>query len=488
MEGAAYFSAAGNSGVDGYEDLYRPIGFSDARKLVAAGKENLDLAALVAAFGGHEPKSLQLFSDSAGRTSLSQKIVVYETGGFAFIYFQWDEPFFLGKVKTNFDLLVFDENGHFISPYDSNALAYYSAGDNLQIDEPAEFVYLFPQGQFFTRYQLVIANWNDGPAQHVKFVKPNSGFYGPVETEHQSAATIWGHAAARHGLAVAAMYYGITDFPEDYSSKGPVTIYLDRKGNRLPHPEIRAVPQITGIDGVNMAYPNYPGLDIDGDGNPNFLGASAAAPNVAAVAALVLQSEGGPGSMNPDALYERLERTAAPVPLAIDRTIAGTIAGPVVIVAQGDFTWFDHYYSIGILPVTSRTVRSIVLDATGPGLNFFPNFPPYPLSTTFPVGTARGLDPTDMTPRVSADLRKLNLNFAPGKFGANDMITFGAQAYDPVEGFVDIDADRFEGMKATVTFDDGKTATGTFVVAPKMRINTFTGAGLVNADAATRHR
>jgi hypothetical protein len=49
-----------------------------------------------------------------------------------------------------------------------------------------------------------------------------------------------------------------------------------------------------------------------------------------------------------------------------------------------------------------------------------------------------------------------------------------------------VDADRVRGGGVTVTLDDNSTTTASFVTAPMRRINPFTGAGLVNADAAVR--
>ena len=112
-EGAAYFSSAGNNGLEAYEDQYRPISFHEAKKLVAEGKSNLDLADLVA--HGHTPVSVQSFRNPDGRTSITQTFDSFVDN---VLSFQWDEPFFVGKVKTNFDIYVFDQKGHYLDPAD----------------------------------------------------------------------------------------------------------------------------------------------------------------------------------------------------------------------------------------------------------------------------------------------------------------------------------------------------------------------------------
>ena len=113
---------------------------------------------------------------------------------------------------------------------------------------------------------------------------------------------------------------------------------------------------------------------------------------------------------------------------------------------------------------------------------------PASATTGFLVGTTKGLLPTDVTASRSADLTTLTLTFKPGTFGAGDELTFANFIFASILPFqFPFDADRTAGGVVTVTLDDASTVTGTFHVEKRITPNHYTGAGLVNADAATRH-
>ena len=81
-------------------------------------------------------------------------------------------------------------------------------------------------------------------------------------------------------------------------------------GNRLPTPEVRLQPGIAAADNGNTSF--FIGEDVgDLDTKPNFSGTSAAAPHAAAIAALVLEAHGGPGSVNPKKMMKLLHKTTS---------------------------------------------------------------------------------------------------------------------------------------------------------------------------------
>jgi hypothetical protein len=473
-QGAAYYSSAGNNGIEAYEADFSPISWSEATAAEAAGLVNLKFEQIPAAV---RPASVHLFSGSTtkgNRMALSNIVTV---AGDARFDFQWDEPFDVDKVKTDYNLYIFDAKGNWIDPRKSD-LVNTTGDDNLQTDEPLEYAELMADPGHVvgdiaqSDYQIVIGKMNNGPAEHFKIVTVNS----LGVSRYQAAPAIWGHTAARGGQSVAATYYAIPVFPEDFSAGGPVTILFDAKGNRLPKPEIRAVPQITAADGVDNTFF---GDDRDANGSPNFFGTSAAAPDAAAVAALVLQAAGGSGSLAPADVYSVIQQTARPIPLPNKRDSAHATAGPVKFQVHGDWTRWSNYFELLLDKGTHGNVAKVELDSTGTHNLLFNT-----VTTRFYLGDSHGVKREDITYSVKDGGHKSVMEFAPGSFKPGEHFHFGNSVYDPSQLQTQEDADRMRGMTVKVTMEDGTTYKGTVEAQEPMAINRFTGAGLVDAKAA----
>lgn len=131
---------------------------------------------------------------------------------------------------------------------------------------------------------LTVTNNTGAPAQALVAVQLFNGsakrfdvyYNGVTDIQFGSpASSIPGHANARDAITVAAANADNPNVIADYSSQGPVNIVF-------PVLETRAKPDITGVAGVAVT-------GAAGFSNP-FFGTSAAAPHIAALAALVRQT------------------------------------------------------------------------------------------------------------------------------------------------------------------------------------------------------
>lgn len=212
------------------------------------------------------------------------------------------------EVTSDFNALFFDMDGQFL---------FATAANNIASGRPIEITgFDAPAGQFPLQLVIARANVPSGTpkaASRIRYVffDSDDGTGTPQEYYSYFTPTTYGHNTARGANGVAAYGAFRPSIPESFTSVGPATIYFDTVGQRLARPEVRRRPNLAATDGVNTTF-FISDSGSDSDALPNFFGTSAAAPHAAAIAALVLQKNGGPGSLTPERTRRILEASAVP--------------------------------------------------------------------------------------------------------------------------------------------------------------------------------
>ena len=263
--GIPYFSAAGNSGRDSYESVFRDSGTT--------------------AYGG----VLHDF-DASGVTDTFQRITVPGLSSMV-LSFQWDEPFgSLGGAGSTSDMDIL------VLASESTSATVLASGATDNIGGNAGEIVGYTNNSVSTAtVYLALVKYNDiGPDPGLlKYVKFRSGTIAEHDTD---SSTTFGQNNAAGAMAVAAAFFGDTPafgqsppLLEGFSSRGGTPIFFDTDGNRLTTPVVRETPSFTAPDGANTTFF---GSDIAGDADtfPNFFGTSAAAPHAAGIAALLLET------------------------------------------------------------------------------------------------------------------------------------------------------------------------------------------------------
>jgi hypothetical protein len=417
-----YCSAAGNAGDNGYRHPFEEI--PDAKVRATGGHGNLKLANVspsLTAGGWHNwnpnPGPAEPSTDV---TNLSDPTGQYQ------LFLQWDDAFDMDHgITTNFNLLVFDQDGNF-QPLLSGT------GDAFSIQEAYQQAAGLVNGPTYqiaitkskktdpkapappSQHQLAILTFTDGQLLGTRF------HAAPLDVPN-----VYGHPAANGAIAVAAYVYDWTDKRpfqpqiEYYTSPGPVNIYFDESGKRLQTPELRAKPDVAGVDGVATTFFGQPYFN-----SPfAFFGTSAAAPSVAGIAALMIQAAGGPGSIDALSALEILAVTAPPrdlSPLFAQAVGAGS-RGVVTVSAVGEDFSSANYLTVTFAGPDNEYLDSLTINGKKAGLLFDTS------AGALQFGNAVGIDPksdVQYTPTVFPGSPNLVLTFKPGAFKPGDSLSF----------------------------------------------------------------
>lgn len=290
--GVNYFSAAGNNNlIFGEDDVasWEAPQFRDSAGCPGA------LVALSEFFEGIEeeeggpviglnPSHCMDFDPRPGAAFVDRTYgISVAKGATLTVDLQWAEPW--EGVSTDLDAFLFSPAGELLG---------LSADDNVAGKKPRKpFELLAWENDTgkAAEVRLVVNRYSGGTPRLKVALLQNGG--GVVATEYPEKAegdvfgpTIFGHNGAEDAISVAAVPYFDESEPEPYSSRGPVTHYFGPVSGETPaaplgSPLVLDKPDVAATDGgANSFF----GLCISHTWR--FFGTSAAAPHVAAVAAL----------------------------------------------------------------------------------------------------------------------------------------------------------------------------------------------------------
>ncbi|GHH31780.1 S8 family serine peptidase [Lentzea cavernae] len=376
-DGALFFSSAGNQGnvVDGtsghYEGQFVDSGVSVGKFAGSAHDFNPD------------PNQKQLFnplSNGSGDTP---------------VVLHWADP--LGQSANDYDLYLVNAQGNVVTfsqnnqdgaqdPYERINTPSSSSGTRLAVVRYRGEDKYFALSLFGGRF----ADTNDGLKKYVTpgTTRSHSAAKGAISVAAAPAAAALpfdlepGDPANPKGPYPGA--FDSTQKPERFTSDGPRKTFFAPDGTPLA--ETRQKPDITAADGVTTSVPGF----------APFFGTSAAAPNAAAIAGLILS---GNPTLTPAEVREALvntaidivesgvdNRTGAGIVMA-DRALQYTGASPQALArAQKPSIVNDADGSAFLKPGTTSTVTlpvanngdgsaastSVVLSTTSPGVTIAP--------------------------------------------------------------------------------------------------------------------
>jgi hypothetical protein len=375
--------------------------------------------------------------------------------------------------------------------------------------------------------QIVIARANTptpgrNVADRVRWV--GFGNTSPQEYTSYMDPVTYGHNSAAGAIGVAAYPFFAPFVPEAFTSPGPSTIYFDKNSKRLRKVEYRQKPDVAAMDGANTTFFTSDTANDD-DTFPNFFGTSAAAPHAAAIAALVMDAAGGPGSVKPRKMREILQDSAFAHDLDpyFSWGLALSRNNLVAIDANADPNAISQF-DPNVFSVTHfgrGALASLSINGTGAnptnspgGIVFDERSAPLPApGQPFIVGRTEGLTALDVQgtfslpadpPGLAGQWKQLDLKFVAGTFRSGDSLSFGVDrdetdvtgpggaaggnSADLLGGGVLIPSGRLVpgGASFFGKFEDGAVYRGEFVNLIGRGYSPLDGYGFINAEAAVK--
>ncbi len=278
-EGVAYFTAAGNFGSKSWADEFNPV---PAPAGIIGEAHN--------------------FSNGPG-TDVSQNVTL--AAGQYTVVLQWDDGTPGLTTQSDFDIyLATDANIAFFG--------FNHANIGSTPIEVLPFTVLADGVQ--TNFQIIRAGVAPGyvPTQPtaLKYIVYR-GSLTINEYAALDASTITGQANAEGAMSVGAVLY--TNTPE-YGVPAPTVASFSSRGGTPVNGNLRPKPDFCAPNVVNTTVDLGGGIDFEGDGFPNFVGTSAAAPHAAAMAALMLEARqkyyDDEGGLLPSTLRNLLQSSA----------------------------------------------------------------------------------------------------------------------------------------------------------------------------------